>query len=167
VPYAIGGSLATSVHGIPRSTQDVDLVAALGLAQVDAFVTALEPKFYVDGPMIRDAIRTGECFNLIYLATMFKVDVFVGRDEFSRQELGRRQLLDVEGHRLQVATAEDAVVHKLLWYRRGGETSERQWRDVIGVLRTRAGSLDVAHMRQWAEHLGVVDLLERVLDETR
>lgn len=163
VRYAIAGSLATSVHGKPRSTHDVDLVAALALVHVDRLVAALEPRFYVDAEMIRDAIRTGECFNVIYLATSFKVDVFVGRDEFSRQELDRRQLVHVEGHALHVATAEDAVVHKLLWYRRGGETSDRQWGDVLGVLETRAGTLDIAHMRRWADELGVRDLLERAL----
>jgi hypothetical protein len=66
---------------------------------------------------------------------------------------------------LFVDTAEHTVLGKLEWYRRGGEVSERQWRDVLGVLRVRGDSLDQARLDTWALRLGVVDLLERARRE--
>jgi hypothetical protein len=171
VPYLVGGSLASSLHGIPRATQDVDVVAALEEAHVEPFVAALGADFYVDADMIRDALRRCASFNVIYLRTMFKVDVFVARksrpalDEMARRQ--RVRIADDPPRDLVVASAEDTVAQKLAWYRTGGEISERQWKDVQGVLRVKARALDVAIMRGAAEALGVGDLLDRALDEAR
>ena len=137
VRYLVGGSLASSLHGIPRATQDVDIVADLALRHVENLSSALKDAFYVDADMMRDAIRRGASFNVIHLATMFKVDIFVlGRDELSREEMARRQVHRVGNlreHELYVASPEDVVVQKLAWYRKGDQISERQWNDLLGV----------------------------------
>ncbi len=169
IRYLIGGSFASSIHGVARMTADVDLVVDLGMVQVDPLVRALETEFYVDAEAIRDAIRRHESFNLIHLATMFKVDVFIlKRRPFDEAQFERRQLCaisaDPERH-AYIATAEDNILAKLEWYRMGGETSDRQWNDVQNVIKTQLGRLDVGYMRHWALALGVADLLERAVIE--
>lgn len=171
VTYAIGGSVASSVHGVPRATLDVDIVAALAPAHVRRFVSALEATFYVDADAVRDAIRRSASFNLLFLESMFKVDVFVAPlDAWSRSELARASplTLDVAGEpvTLRFATAEDTLLHKLVWYRLGNEQSDRQWGDVAGIVRVAGPTLDRAYLTTWAEVLRVSDLLARALSAT-
>lgn len=165
VPYLVGGSMASIFHGMMRTTNDADLVAELGMEHVDAFAAALRSTFYLDEESIRDAIQTRSSFNVIHLDTMFKVDVFISRRrpfDLARFQRGARQtLLASSGEGATMSSAEDAILAKLEWYRLGGEVSERQWRDVLGVLKTQGARLDVAYLRTWAEGLGVLDLLER------
>lgn len=167
VNYLVGGSLASSLHGIPRSTQDVDLVAELRPAHVDAFVAALKDEFYVDATMVNEAIARKSSFNIIFLRTMFKVDVFVPRDSaVARAEMQRRQpvrIADDPPRDLVVASPEDTIAQKLAWYRLGGEISDRQWGDVQGVMRVKAGTLELAYLRATCAALGVADLLDRAL----
>lgn len=171
VPYMIGGSLASAVYGVARSTLDVDLVADLRMEQAEPLANALRDTFYVDVDAIRDAIRHQSSFNLIHLEAMFKVDVFLlKRRQYDQVEFARRteQVVAADPERTaSVASAEDTVLTKLEWYRMGGEVSERQWRDVLGVLRAQEGQLDLAYLRQWAPALGVADLLERALRVSR
>lgn len=169
IRYLIGGSFASAIHGVARMTADVDLVVDLSRDQVDPLVRALEGEFYVDAEAIRDAVRRRQSFNLIHLATMFKVDVFVlKRRPFDEAQLERRVRhaisLDPERY-AYVATAEDNILAKLEWYRMGGEASERQWNDVQNVIKTQVGRLDPGYLRQWAAALGVADLLERALKD--
>jgi hypothetical protein len=167
VPHAIVGSLASSLHGVPRSTNDVDIVADLRREHADALASALGDAFYVDSDMIRDAIDRRSEFNVIHLGTMFKVDVFVpALDRVSRAQIDRAAIVTVDseaGHDLRVASAEDTVAQKLLWYRRGGESSERQWLDTLGVIAVQGKNLDVTYLRQTTNALGVEDLLDRAL----
>jgi hypothetical protein len=169
VAHAVVGSLASSLHGIPRSTNDVDVVAALRPEHVAPLTAALADGFYVDPDMIRDAIARRSEFNVIHLETMFKVDVFVpALDQVSRAQLSRAGVvaLSTDGSlTVRVASAEDTVAQKLLWYRRGGETSERQWLDTLGVIAVQGDRLDVEYLRRTAEALGVADLLDRALVE--
>ncbi len=167
VSYVVGGSVASSVHGIPRSTADADVVAALRLEHVEPLVRSLEADFYVDADMIRDAIRRRFEFNVLHLATMFKVDVFVPTlDDTVRRELARGARVDLgDGRTLFVASAEDTIVQKLRWYRLGGETSERQWTDALGVLRVRGSELDRTYLDETARALGVEDLLVRLVQD--
>ncbi|MCR4407610.1 MAG: hypothetical protein NUW24_11935 [Anaerolineae bacterium] len=169
VPYAIGGSFASAVHGVMRATMDADLVADLRLEHVEPLARALGDAFYADVEMMRDAVRRHSSFNLIHLDTMFKVDVFVARPRaFDRSQLARRQLYllseDPE-RRAYVTSAEDVVLSKLEWYRMGGETSDRQWRDVLGVLKVQGDRLDRDYMRRMAGELNVADLLEQAFEE--
>ncbi len=163
LPYLVGGSLASSLHGIPRATQDVDIVVQLSLGDVKPLVQALEATFYIDADMIKEAIRARSSCNIIHLATMFKVDLFILKDEpLARHEMARRQrfLLPGLGERsLVVASAEDIILQKLIWYRLGNQISERQWKDVLGVLKVRQGALDRDYLDQMAKANGLSDLL--------
>jgi hypothetical protein len=169
VSYAIGGSLSSALHGVMRSTLDADLVADLRLEHAAPLAQALSGAFYADAEMIRDAIRRHVYFNVIHLQTAFKVDVFVIKARaFDRAQLARRQsrLLSEDPARYAyVTSAEDIVLSKLEWYRMGGQVSDRQWRDVLGVLAVQGKWIDVAYMRAMAVKLGVSDLLERALQE--
>ena len=169
VPYLIGGSLASSVHGAVRSTWDTDLVADLRLDHAQPLAEALSGRFFVDVEMILDAIRHRRHFNVVHLETMFKVDVFIPKERgFDRMQIRRRQehviWTDPE-RKAFVASPEDTILAKLDWYRQGDEVSERQWKDVLGVIKVQADRLDVEYLRQGAVELEVADLLERVLAE--
>jgi hypothetical protein len=169
VRYFIGGSFASTVHGEVRTTLDTDLVAELGSDDVAPLVEALGPAFYADAATMRSAIHQHRSFNLIDLATMFKVDVFVSRQRaFDRAQMERRirQVVATDPERTAyVATAEDIILAKLEWYREGGGVSERQWRDVVGVMRVQGTRLDRDYLHHWGADLGVADLLQRALSE--
>jgi|SRR5665213_1368783 len=171
IPYLAGGSVASSVHGISRPTLDLDIVADLRPEQADEFAGLLQPDFYADAEMIRGALSRGRSFNVIHYKSSFKVDVFPLRDdEYSRLSFARRRFekclsFGPEPLECAIATAEDTILRKLEWYRAGGETSERQWNDVRGVLKISGPSLDLDYLRQWARYLKVDDLLERLLAE--
>ncbi len=162
----VGGSLASSLDGIPRAKQDVDVFAKLDFSHVEASVCALAGEFYIDAGMIRDAIRRSSCFNVIHLATMFKADVFVARnDPWSSEEMSRARTeqLDTPDGKLTVrfASAEDTVLHKLIWYKLGNQVSDRQWGDAVGVLKVQGDLLNREYLEYWAHRLDVGDLLVR------
>ena len=168
VSYVIGGSFASSVHGEPRSTNDIDMVADLGQSNVDGFVDAIGAEWYVSREAVVHAVREGGAFNVIHMPTAVKVDIFVaGIDVFDRERLQRRTPVSFSSDPGQVTlfvdTAEDTILRKLEWYRRGGETSERQWRDVVGIVDAQSSRLDRVYLRKWAARLGVSDLTERLL----
>lgn len=167
VPYVIGGSVASMAHGMLRATMDVDMVADLAMEHVTPFIAALSDQFYVDELSVRQAIEGRGSFNVIHLPTMVKVDLFLPGDRpFDQQQLARRLAQRVSPdsrETLWILTAEDVILAKLDWFRMGGEVSERQWRDILGVMRTQREALDMTYLQRWAEQLGVVDLLERAL----
>lgn len=167
VDYVVGGSVASSVYGLPRSTADSDVVAALSEEHVDPLVSTLESAFYVDAEMIRDAIRRRFEFNVLHLATMFKVDVFVpALDAVTLRELARGVRVDVGfGKTFIVASAEDTVAQKMKWFQLGGGVSERQWSDALGIVRVRGPRLDHDYLRETSDALGVGALLDRLLRE--
>lgn len=163
--YLVGGSIASSLQGVPRSTQDVDLLADLTPSQVPSFVEALGRAFYADDLRIADGVARRSSFNLIDQGNGFKVDVYLYRDEpFDRSQFARRRRYEIaEGVELPFASAEDVVLQKLRWYRLGGEVAERQWLDALGVLEVQEGRLDLDYLVRWAADLGVSDLLDRAL----
>jgi hypothetical protein len=162
VAWVIGGSIASSVHGEPRSTQDVDMVVALLDRHVTAFTKAMDRDYYVDADAMRHAVTSGESFNAVHFDSAIKVDFFVaGDDPFEAERLRSRQRIDMPNGVLYVDTPEHTLLRKLEWFRRGGEISERQWRDVQAIARIQGDRLDLAHLRLWASRLGVMDLLER------
>lgn len=166
--YAVGGSLASSMHGIPRSTNDADVLVKLPGRAVDDFITALEGEFYVDRDMVMDAVHHCSSFNVIHLRTMFKVDVFVAdRSGLVREELARRvpAVLGDPPCTLQVCTAEDIILQKLLWFRAGHEISERQWGDLVGVIQVQGDNLDREYLRRWVAELDLADLAHRAFND--
>jgi hypothetical protein len=170
VRYYVGGSIASSIFGMPRTTMDVDLVADLRLEHVASLVDSLKGEYYASDSMIRDAIARRSCFNVIHMPTMYKVDIFVLKnrpyDHTAIERASPRPLdLDAPRELFQVAAAEDTVLAKLEWYRLGDEVSERQWKDVLEVLRVQRTILDCDYMAQWAAELGVADLLQRAWQE--
>ncbi len=170
IPYLVGGSLASSLHGVPRATQDVDLVADIKIFQIPMLVAALESAFYADAEMMREAIQRRASFNLIHLATMLKIDVFIPKnDPLSQTEMARRQPYRMDDRpeiRLFLASVEDTIARKLQWFRLGGETSERQWRDMLGVIEVQQKHLEFDYLSDAAEQCGVTDLLQRAFRET-
>lgn len=166
IPYVVGGSVASSMHGIPRFTQDIDLLAAVQPTHADRLIEALQPAFFVDPAAVRTAVREGQTFNIFHRQTAYKVDVFVASDDpWVEAELSHalEECFDDGGRSVVIrfSSPEDVVLHKLAWYRLGDEVSDRQWSDVVGVLDIQKSTLDNAYLDRWAHHLGVVDLLER------
>ncbi len=169
IPYLVGGSVATSIHGELRTTQDIDFSASFREDQILPFVEALREEFYVDDEMIRSAREHHTSFNVIHLGSMDKADIFLPREDFRfQQELSRsrRVLLDPTdpASGVNVASPEDAILRKLEWYRDGGGISDRQWRDVLGVLKVQGGTLEFEYLRRWADILEIRDLLERATE---
>lgn len=171
IRHLVGGSLASSIHGEPRSTNDIDILADFRDEHVAPFVDAVEEEYYVNGSAVREAIRSAGSFNAIHTSGAVKVDVFIaGSDPFNEERLARREHLQIgeeSASRVFMDTAEHSVLRKLEWYRRGGETSDRQWRDVVSILRIQDARLDRTRLDTWAARLGVSDLLERAWAEAR
>jgi len=170
VSYLIGGSLASTIYGMIRTTQDVDIIADMQFEHVQPFIAALQSDFFLDGEMIANSVQDKSSFNIIHRKTIFKVDVFIPRKSpFQQSQLIRAQkqiILIKPEVSAYFASPEDTIIAKLEWFRNGGEVSERQWRDVIGILKVRAGILDLEYLRKWASALNMVDLLEKALIES-
>lgn len=162
VPYMVTGSLASSVHGRPRTTHDADIVIDPTSPALDRLVAELQSAgFYVDLAVAREALRTRRQFNAISIESAFKVDLIVRKDRpFSREEFRRRQHADLAGAPVSLASAEDAILSKLEWSRKGG--SERQLADAAGILAVKGTSLDRDYIERWARELGVLDLWRQI-----
>ncbi|HMG58048.1 MAG TPA: hypothetical protein VK601_31320 [Kofleriaceae bacterium] len=166
ITWLVGGSVASSILGEPRATADVDLVADLRGRHVSPLFAALVETYYIDEDAAKAAVQTRGAFNVIQLASMTKVDIYCSADEpLAREELARRIFIEVEGQRLPCATAEDIILQKLLWFVEGGGVSDRQWRDIRGVVRVQGDALDLAYLERHATSRGVLDLLHRALNE--
>jgi hypothetical protein len=155
VPYMVVGSVAAAYHGMARSTQDLDLVVALGRPELQAVVRGFQhADFYVAEAAAASAVRSGGMFNVVDNQTSWKVDLVVKKNRpFSQKEFGRRvrgRILELDAW---IASAEDTVLAKLEWAQRG--QSERQLRDVAGIVAVQGEGLDVAYIEHWAKELGV------------
>lgn len=168
VEYHLGGSVASSLYGMARPTQDIDLVANLQPSHVKRFVAFLKQDYYVDEDMVRDAIRYHSSFNIIYYALGIKIDLFIPKlAAFDQEELQHVQYLPLEpgGRAFPVKSPEILILRKLGWYEMGGRVSQRQWSDLLGILQNQAGSLDLAYLDHWASVLKIDDLLTQALQE--
>jgi hypothetical protein len=170
VPYYVGGSVASSVRGVARATTDVDLVAALRPEHVQPLVDALQDRYYIDGEMLHEAIRRRSAANVIHLATMLKADLFVPEAGAYAQEVFRRLREEPLGEGtpargFPVPSAEDVVLAKLQWYEQGNRVSDRQWYDIVGVLKVQGANIDTAYLRTWAANLGLSDVLEQAIQD--
>ncbi len=167
IVYYIGGSVASSLYGEPRATLDIDLGAEIVESQVSGLVAVWNRDFYVSESAMREAVQRGRCFNLVHLTSTYKVDVFVrGTDPFNASVLSRRRPRGVavgdENINVWFASPEDVILHKLVWFRKGGETSDRQWRDIATVWKYQRATADDNYIAEWAAKLNVLDLWERV-----
>ena len=159
--YYIGGSVSSSLHGLPRRTQDVDVIVDIPPAQVHALFQLLQNDYYLDEQALDDAVRRSFPYNVLHLNTMMKVDLIpLKRRAFTREEARRAQpqVLEAGTPPLKVATAEDAILTKLEWFQMGGRSSGRQWNDILGIIKQQGATLDLAYLRQWADTLSVRDL---------
>jgi hypothetical protein len=171
IRHMLGGSLASSIHGIQRFTREIDIVAAIGVEHTVALAEDLGRDFYMDTEAASDALRRGRPFNMIHLASSYKFDIFPVRDDpYSRLQLARSEVKPIafgEGITVEcpVATAEDTILAKLAWYRLGGEQSDQQWNDLRGVRSVQGNRLDRSYLDTWAKTRRVDDLLQRLLNE--
>ncbi len=168
IPFLIGGSIASGIHGISRTTFGVDIVARIGAQQADRLAAVLGKNWYVDTETARTEIAAGRSFNVIYIKSGDKFDIFPASAAFQRTQLARAVTEPVEMNgevvNCPIATAEDILLAKLQWYQGGGEVSERQWNDVLGIVANDPG-LDLAYTQSWASELNVSRLLARALEE--
>lgn len=170
VPYAVGGSIASSSHGIMRATIDVDLVVPLRHEDVNGLVSLLKDDYYIDASMIEEAISRSASFNLIHLESMTKIDVFILKSRpYDQHAFQRRQKIRISKAagtpEVNIYSPEDTILNKLEWYQEGGEISERQWNDILGVLKVQSTSLDFTYLRQWAKEIKVSDSLEKAFQD--
>lgn len=169
VPFFIAGSFASNAYGFYRATADADLVADLKSRHIDPFIAALSVRFYLAPKAVRLAVMNRSSFNVIDFDTSMKIDVFpMKRELFQLEEMQRRVRKPLTpGGETQtwLASPEDTILSKLDWYRLGGGVSDRQWGDVLGVIKVQGESLDEAYLNRWAEELRLTDLLERAWHE--
>jgi hypothetical protein len=170
IPYLVGGSVATLLLGEPRATLDVDFAVHMSADQAIRLAQALEAEFFVQREALIEAARLRDLCNVIHRRPMLKVDLHVREPRgHSAAEMSRALSMQVgpsAEDRLRVATPEDAILSKLRWYRGGGAASDRQWRDVLGVMKVHRTSLDQAYLARWGIELGLKDLLERARCES-
>ncbi|HAF96178.1 MAG: hypothetical protein A2X34_02055 [Elusimicrobia bacterium GWC2_51_8] len=170
IQYMLGGSFASSFYGIPRATFDADLVVEISPTAAVRLYASLKDAFYADPEDISQAAKKHASFNLIHLETAFKVDIFpLKTDDYSKQAFTRRikqTLFPGSGAGLWLQAPEDVVISKLLWHKLGGEASIKQPADIVGVLKTQAGALDIKYLKLWLKQLGLTDLFKKIESTT-
>jgi len=170
VPFFVAGSFASNAYGFYRATADADVIADLKVRHIEPLVESLSGRFYIAAEAVRQAVMNRSSFNVIEFNTSMKVDVFAMKWAlFSLEEMQRRlrRSLTPDGsHETWLATPEDTILSKLDWYRLGGGVSDRQWNDVLGVMKVQAENLDLAYLRRWADELRLRDLLDRAMADS-
>ena len=170
IRYVLGGSLASTTFGEPRTTLDVDLAADIDIERANALIDRLSVDFIVDAEWVRDEIRRRGSFQAVHRASMVRIDIFVpewkGFDLWKWEQRRNIVVDPATSTSIDVTSPEGIVLQKLVWFRKSGEVSERQWRDVIGVLKAQSKTLDACALRDWGRDLGVDDLLHQALAES-
>ena len=159
IPFMVAGSFASTAHGLPRTTQDLDLVIdPPSAAELEALLASMPAdNYYFDADTARDALRRRSMFNVIDLASGWKIDLILRKNRpFSREEFARRMKMTILGVAVFVASPEDTIVAKLEWSKQSGG-SERQRRDVAGILANAADALDRVYIERWVRDLDLDD----------
>jgi len=169
IPYYIGGSIASSIYGMARATMDIDIVADVKLHHISLLKQELEKSYYIDEGMIKEAIQNSSSFNLIHLETVIKIDVFILKDIPYQQNALARKIKDTLEDDIKTefyfSSPEDIIISKIQWYELGGKVSERQWLDVIGVIKIQGDSLDKNYLQVWAKKLEIYELLKNAFND--
>lgn len=166
--YLVGGSFASTYHGVPRATNDADLLIRIPLSAIAELARVLGPDFYLDVPFASECVTQHRSFNILHKATAYKFDLFPAFTPFHESELDRAVEATFDFMRepllCRIATVEDIVLAKLVWYRLGGCVSDRQWSDITNAIAS-TEILDRSYLERWAKELQVSDLLQRVLSD--
>ncbi|MBN2103585.1 hypothetical protein JW835_06035 [bacterium] len=169
IPHYIGGSVASSIYGMARATIDVDIVADIKKHHVSKLKEKLDEKYYIDEDMILGAINNFSSFNLIHFETAIKIDVFIYKDEPHQRKAIERKVKDKFDEELDFeyyfSSPEDIIIAKLRWFEQGNRVSERQWLDILGVIKVQGENLDIQYLRVWSQKLGLLNLLEKAFNE--
>jgi len=167
IPYYVGGGVASINYGEPRLTNDADVVMRIFPFHVPHFVKALENEFVVSADAVQDAMARRYAFNIIHIETAYKIDFYpiTDEDEMASAAFARQQRINIGAGEIWMASAEDVILAKLRWFRKGGEVSEKQWRDVLGVLKVQGERLEFAYLESMAGRFGLADLLKRARDD--
>ncbi|MGZ3538576.1 MAG: hypothetical protein ACXVAB_11145 [Thermodesulfobacteriota bacterium] len=164
ISYMITGSFASNIHGLPRATQDADVVIEVERKTLERFLESLTPDFYRSSEAAMDALDRQQMFNVVHLETGFKVDLIIRKSRpFSKMEFSRRQPAFYLGANRWFATAEDTILAKLEWSKMSG--SERQFKDALSVAKLQRDNLDRTYLEKWARELNILELLEILLKE--
>lgn len=171
IDYFIGGSIASSAYGLARATMDVDMILNLKPFQIQSFVKMLKEEYYVDIEMIAQAVNTKSSFNILHLPTMLKIDFFILKGQpYPIKSFERRVLntLDDSEDSIKVflCSPEDIIISKLDWFSLSNETSERQWLDILGVIKVQKDNLDKKYLKHWAEQLNLLELLQKAFNQS-
>lgn len=169
ITYVIGGSVASSIYGKVRFTQDADITVEPFVEKSEEFFRLVRSDFYISWDAMQQALRQRSSFNVVHLESAFKIDVFIQKDtEFEKQLLSRRRFMKLSERfkkAFSVVSAEDIILLKLRWYQQGGCSSERQWGDILSVLEVQKDGLDFGYLKKWSSILGVSELLEKAVSE--
>ncbi len=169
IPYAIGGSIASSVYGTVRFTRDADIAMLSFPSAADRFYALLKDEFYINEEAMQQALGCCGTFNIIHFETAFKIDIFLlGPSEFEQQLLVRSKLVrlgETDESELCFVSPEDVILLKLRRLAESEDFEEDQWEDILGVLAIQGRVLDQQHLTDYAKTLGVEDLLERAIAE--
>lgn len=164
IPYMITGSFASNIHGLPRATQDTDIVVEVEQKTLEKFLESLGPAFYRSKEAAMDALAREQMFNVVHLETGFKVDLIIRKSRsFSKMEFSRRQPAFYLGENRWFATAEDTILAKLEWSKASG--SERQFNDALNIVKLQKDNLDRPYLEKWAKELDILDLLGTLFKE--
>jgi len=162
IPYMLTGSMVSNYWGIPRTTHDLDFVIQLPPSAVPVIVNAFTPDYYIEESALRAAYRPPYQFNAIDTRSALKVDFWLPKPtSFDEEMLQRRIRVTLFGEPGWIATAEDVILHKLLWNRI--TPSERQLADAAGVMAVQADALDRDYLTRWARELGFSEDLNRLM----
>jgi len=171
IAYAIGGSVASSIYGKVRFTEDADITVEPFDNQADRLIELLSSDYYISKEAVYQALKQQGSFNVIHLESAFKIDVFIRKNTaFQKQLITRRKSLKLSDSlkkEFAVISPEDIILVKLQWYRDGGCSSQRQWDDVLGILAVQAERLDFEHLNKWAAILGINELLEKAIAQSK
>jgi len=170
IRYAIGGSIASSIYGTPRFTQDADITVQSFSSVAEQLYEKLKSDFYISKEAMYQTLKSSGSFNIIHLETVFKIDIFIqANNDFEKSLLVRSRKINISesiDKPFCLVSPEDVILLKLRWYKQTGCVSDRQWSDILGVLAVQKNNLDFEYLKNWAKKLGLNELLQKAMSES-